>query len=329
MLRSGPGGGFVRSRLGFGLSVMIFVLAGCGGVTRQTSSSGSGGTGTAGPPNVVPVPATIQVEHVALVVLENHSASQVLGNPAMPFFNTLATQHALAANYFGNTHPSIGNYFMLTTGTVVSNDDNFVGVVSGDNLARALTGAGRSWKAYMESLPGAGYLGGDVYPYAKHHNPFSYFSDVLDSGAEAARIVPLGQLFADLGSGSFPAFALIIPNKENDAHDCPGNAPTCADSAKLAAADGWLRANIGPLIGSREFANTVLIITFDEGSDTDLANGGGQVATVLLGARVKSGFRSGTFYQHQSTLRLILDLLKVGDHPGASAGAPSMGEFFQ
>src|SRR5262249_706556 len=154
-----------------------------------------GGSGPA-PPNVVPVPATVQIEHVALVVLENHSASQVLGNPAMPFFNTLATQHPLAANYFGNTHPSIGNYFMLTTGAITRNDDKFAGIITGDNIVRALTGAGKSWKAYMESLPGAGYLGGDVYPYAKHHNPFSYLSDVLDSGAEAARIVPLGQLFA-------------------------------------------------------------------------------------------------------------------------------------
>jgi hypothetical protein len=315
----------VRSRLALGLTLMISALAGCGGVSRQTSGSDGSGPGS------VPVPSAVstQVEHVALVVLENHSKSQVLGNPAMPFFNSLATQHALAANYFGNTHPSIGNYFMLTTGTIVSNDDNFAGIVTGDNIVRALAGAGRTWKAYMESLPGQGYTGGDVYPYAKHHNPFAYMSDVLDSGAEAARIVPLGQLFADLRSGSLPAFSFIIPNKENDAHDCPGNAPVCADSAKLAAADNWLRANIGPLIGSPAFASTVLIITFDEGVDTDLANGGGQVATVLLGARVKTGFQSRTFYQHQSTLRLILDLLKAGDHPGASAGAPSMGEFFQ
>jgi phosphatidylinositol-3-phosphatase len=313
----------VRSRLGFGLPVIILLLAGCGGVSRQTSSSDPSGGGS------VPVPSTVQPAHVALVVLENHSAAQVLGNPAMPYFNSLASQHALAGNYFANTHPSIGNYFMLTTGTITSNDDNFAGIITGDNVVRALAGAGKSWKAYMESLPGPGYTGGDVYPYAKHHNPLSYLSDVLDSGSEAGRIVPLGQLPADLGSASLPNFLYIIPNKENDAHDCPGNAPVCADAAKLAAADGWLRTHIAPLISSPAFANGVLIITFDEGADADLANGGGQVATVLVGAKVKGGFRSTTFYQHQSTLRLILDLLNVRDHPGASAGAPSMGEFFQ
>jgi|SRR5262245_25714092 len=321
----------MRSKWALGLLLMILTLAGCGGISVGPNQAGLNPSPSPSPtssptPDPGPVPA---VAHVALVVLENHSSSQVLGNPAMPFFNALATQHALASNYFGNTHPSIGNYFMLTNGTVASNDDNFAGIITGDNIARALTGAGKSWKAYMESVPGQGYLGGDVYPYARHHNPFAYFSDVLDSSAQAAGIVPLGQLFADMGSGSLPSFALIIPNRLNDAHDCPGNAPVCDDSAKLAAADGWLRAHIAPLMASRAFANGVLIITFDEGLETDLSNGGGQVATVLVGASVKARFQSTTFYQHQSTLRLILDLLKVGDHPGASAGAPSMAEFFR
>src|SRR5262252_9161527 len=142
----------MRSSLAFGLPVLALVLAACGGVSRQSSSSDPSGGGN------VPVPAAVQPAHVALVVLENLSASQVLGNPAMPYFNSLATQHALAANYFGNTHPSIGNYFMLTTGTIVSNDDNFAGLVPGDNIVRALTGAGKTWKAYMESLPGPGYV---------------------------------------------------------------------------------------------------------------------------------------------------------------------------
>jgi hypothetical protein len=44
---------------------------------------------------------------------------------------------------------------------------------------------------------------------------------------------------------------------------------------------------------------------------------------------VRAGFRSTTFYQHQNTLRLILDLLQVSDHPGASATAAGMNEFFQ
>jgi acid phosphatase len=267
--------------------------------------------------------------NVVVVMLENHSAAQVLGSPFMPFFNALASQFSLAGNYFANSHPSIGNYFMLTTGRLETTDDHFAGTVADDNIVRALTSAGKSWKAYMESLPAQGYTGNDVVPYVRHHDPFAFLTDVLDSSAQQNQLVPFPQFAADLAAGALPDFAFVVPNLENDAHDCPGEAPTCTDADKLAAADSWLQTNIAPLISSPAFANGVLIITFDEGVIGDVANGGGQVATVLVGAHVKQGFRSVTFYQHQSTLRLVLDLLGVGDHPGQSANAPSMFEFFQ
>jgi hypothetical protein len=76
-------------------------------------------------------------------------------------------------------------------------------------------------------------------------------------------------------------------------------------------------------------ANSVFIIVFDESLDVDLVNGGGKVAWVMVGSHVKSGFKSTTFYQHQSTLRLVMDLLRVSDHPGNSATTPAMQEFFQ
>jgi phosphatidylinositol-3-phosphatase len=304
-------------------AVVFSFLVGCGGGALSNSGNSGGGGGT--------IPAA---DHVFLVVLENHSFSQVIGSPAMPYLNSLATQNSLATNYFANIHPSIGNYFMLTTGQIVSVDDNFTGVVSGDNLVRALTGAGKTWKAYMESIPSAGYLGGDVLPYMKRHDPFAYFTDVAGSDGrtpttQAANIVPFTQLSADMAANALPNFGFIAPNILHDAHSCAGGGLVCPDSGLLRAADAWLKSNIDPLIHSPAFANSVLIITFDEGRDTDLANIGGQVATILVGSHVKTGFRSTTFYQHQSTLRLVLDLLKVGDRPGLSATATSMNEFFQ
>ena len=295
-------------------------LTGCGGGSLSSNFSG-GGPGSG---NNLPTP-----DHVIVVVLENHSFSQVIGSPSMPYVNSLANAHSLATNYFGDVHPSIGNYFMLTTGQLESVDDNFTGTVTDDNIARALNGAGKSWKAYMESIPSAGYLGGNSGTYLKHHDPFSYFSDVVSNSAQAANIVPFTQIQADMAANTLPNFAFIAPNSVDDAHDCPGQASTCLDSAKLVTADTWLKTNIDPLINSPAFANSVFIITWDEGDLTDLTNVGGQVATVLVGTHVKAGFRSTTFYQHQNTLRLVLDLLKVGDRPGAAAVAGSMNEFFQ
>jgi phosphatidylinositol-3-phosphatase len=269
------------------------------------------------------------MDHVFLVVLENHGFGEVIGNPAMPYLNSLANSGALATAYFANAHPSIPNYFVLTTGNTETFDDAFTGVITDDNLVRALSGAGKTWKAYIQSLPSTGYTGPNVGTYLKRHNPFSYLNDVLTSSAQAGNMVSFSQFPADLAAGNLANFVYLLPNSQNDAHDCPGGTPTCDDNAKLGAADKWLQTNIDPLIKSPKFGNSVLVITWDEAQQTDFTEGGGQVATVLVGPHVRPGFRSNTNFQHQSTLRLILDALKVNDMPGTSDGAPSMGGFFQ
>jgi len=293
--------------------VTELICAGCGGVSSKVITN--------------PPPPT--ADHVFLIVLENHSFGQVIGNPVAPYLNGLATAHSLAADYFADAHPSIPNYFMLTTGNLETFDDAFTGTVSDNNIVRSLTGAGKTWKAYIESIPSVGYLGPDAGTYLKHHNPFSFLSDVTGSPAQAANMVPFSQLSADLAAGSLPNFVYVLPNSVDDAHDCPGGGNSCTGDQKLAAADAWLKANIDPVINNPKFGNSVLIITFDESLDTDITNGGGQVMTVLAGPHVKTGFRSSTTFQHQSLLRTILQLLSVNDMPGASAAAPSMGEFFQ
>jgi hypothetical protein len=297
------------------LMAATLICAGCGGVSHPGSTTTTS--------------VTVSADHVFLVVLENHGFSEVIGNPAMPYLNGLASAHGLAASYFANAHPSIPNYFMLTTGNIETLDDSFTGTITDDNIVRALNGAGKTWKAYIESLPSAGFTGPDTGTYLKRHNPFAYLSDVTGSNGQAANMVPFSQLQADIATGSLANFVYILPNSQDDAHDCPGGAPTCTNDQELAAADTWLKAHIDPLINSPKFGNSVLIITFDEAQQTDFTNGGGQIATVLVGAHVKSAFRSGVMYQHQSLLRTMLQLLNVSDLPGASATTNAMADFFQ
>jgi hypothetical protein len=266
--------------------------------------------------------------NVVVVVLENQDFGNIIGNANMPFLNSLASSNALATQYFANTHPSIGNYFMMTTGQIITNDDTFSGTVSADNIARELMNAGKTWKAYAESLPSTGYTGGDVYPYLKKHNPFAYFTDVSGT-PQAQNIVSFNQFNSDLASGALPNLAMVVPNAQNDMHDCPAGFSTCTLADKATNTDRWLQTNLSPLINNAEFqSHGLLVITFDE-SETDSTNGGGRVATILVGAHVRPGFSSTTTYQHQSLLRLAVDGLGVGTLPGASATAPSMGEFFQ
>lgn len=271
----------------------------------------------------------LQIGHVFLVVEENHGYSAVIGSSSMPWLNSMASQFDLATNYYANSHPSIGNYFMLTTGQLVTTDDGFTGTVDVDNLARELIAAGKTWKSYAESLPSVGYTGGDAYPYLERHNPFSYFTDVRNSSVQRQNLVPFTQFAADLADNQLPVFSYIVPNAEDDAHDCPGGGQSCSDSLKLSTADTWLKANLGPLLSSPQFhKDGLLVIVFDEAA-SDSSHGGGHVAMLVLGPAVKPAYQASTFYQHQNTLRLLVNSAGAAASPGSSAKASDMNEFLR
>jgi hypothetical protein len=258
-------------------------------------------------------------KHVFVVVEENNNYSSVIGNSSMPYLNGLAKSYGLGTQYYANTHPSIGNYFMLTTGQIITNNDGYTGTVTADNVVRHLMTAGKTWKAYEESLPYAGYIKPDVELYARRHCPLSYFSDVINSSTEKLNLVPYTQFATDLANGHLPQYSFITPNLCNDAHNC-----------SLATADGWLKKNIAPLIASSTFKDGgLLIILFDE-SANDNTHGGGRVAWVAVSPQFsKMGYKSTTLYLHQNTLRLILQGLGVTSYPGAAKSAADMAEFFK
>lgn len=237
----------------------------------------------------------------------------------MPYLNSLAKQYGLATEFFANTHPSIGNYFMLTTGQIITNTDSFSGTVSSDNLVRHLLAAGKTWKAYAEDLPSTGYTGGDSGAYLEHHNPLSYFSDVRSSSAQKQNLVDFSQFKADLNSGSLPDFSFVVPNVNDDAHNgTPGTA------------DAWLEQNIGPLLSNAQFQNGgLLIIWFDEADTSDTTHGGGHVALVMAGPGAKTGFQSANLYQHQNVLAAIAKYMGIDGNIGSASGASAMTEFFK
>lgn len=307
----------VAPRWRHNLSLIATVVALFGLAVFELACGGSHGLGPS--PVQTPVPAGQPIfSHVVLVVEENHSYSEVIGNSAMPYLNSLASQYGLATQYFATVHPSLPNYLMLTTGLTETFADDFSGTISDDNAVRELLKAGKTWKAYEESIPSPGYLGTDSIPYVRRHNPFIYFSDVKNDPSQAANIVPFSQFAADLANNTLPQFSFITPNLNNDAHD-----------GSLAAADSWLQSNIAPLLASPAFqASGLLILTFDEGNNADVDHGGGHVATVIISSKSKANYQSHTEYRHQSTLRLVLAGSGVTTFPGLAGAAPDMTEFF-
>jgi hypothetical protein len=158
--------------------------------------------------------------------------------------------------------------------------------------------------------------------YVARHNPIPYFTDVQNSSVQRQNLVlfqdPKVGFAHDLANGTLPDYSFIVPNLCDDAHNC-----------SLTTADNWLKANIDPLVKNAGFQQDgLLIIAFDESAATDTSHGGGHVAWVVVSPKAKAGYQSTTLYQHQSTLRLLLEALGTQSFPGAGATAPSMAEFF-
>jgi phosphatidylinositol-3-phosphatase len=255
--------------------------------------------------------------HEVIVLEENHDYAQALDSTQMPYLHSLIAQGGLATQYYANTHPSIGNYFMLTTGQIITNSDGYSKTVSEDNIVRQILAAGKTWKSYAEDLPSVGFTGQTSGDYARKHNPLSFFSDVVNDSAQLRRLVPFTQFAIDLAGDSLPDYSFVAPNLCNDAHDC-----------NLKTADAWLQANIAPLLTSATFQQDgLLIIVFDE-ADTDDAHGGGRIVWVVVSPKARRGYTSTALYQHENTLRLMAEGLGLTSFPGAADTTSNMSEFF-
>jgi len=67
-----------------------------------------------------PVPTGIpHLDHVFVIMMENHSYGQIIDNPAMPFVNgqIKSGEVNLATNYFAVGHPSLTNYLEIVGGS--------------------------------------------------------------------------------------------------------------------------------------------------------------------------------------------------------------------
>src|SRR6478735_7191441 len=96
------------------------------------------------------------IAHIVVIVQENKSASQIMGASEAGYFNRLAAEFSVAANYRAITHPSLPNYLALTSGTSagITSDckpDSCTADVR--SIADEITQSGRTWKMYAEGMP--------------------------------------------------------------------------------------------------------------------------------------------------------------------------------
>src|SRR3954470_1536553 len=210
----------------------------------------SAGTATASAP--VQANVTNKIDHVFVILLENHNWSQIKGNASAPYINgTLLSQGAHAENYQNvrNLHPSLPNYIWLEAGSNLGVTDDATPSVHRLSTSQHLTGllnaAGVSWKSYQEDISGSDCPLSYVNLYAPKHNPMLYFTDingVLDYANPGciSHVRPYTELSRDLETDNVPAYSFITPNTCNDMHDSSG----CATSNSVANGDNWLAREV-------------------------------------------------------------------------------------
>src|SRR3954447_11501962 len=117
-----------------------------------------------------PVNATAPAKFV-IIFMENHSASEVIGNANMPYLNSFATRGVRFTDFHeGNsTGPSLPDYLQLAAGSscgmttdAVTAGDPTVSSHCPTTLWNQLQAKGISWGVYMDGMPSACY-GGSTY----------------------------------------------------------------------------------------------------------------------------------------------------------------------
>jgi phosphatidylinositol-3-phosphatase len=230
--------------------------------------------------------------HVVVLVFENKEAGSVVGRSQAPTFARMAHAYASLGRYYGVAHPSLPNYLALVSGSTFGiSSDCTACVVGGRSLAGTLAAAGRTWKTYAEGLPRSGYTGASYGRYAKKHDPFLYFREVLARPGWRSRVVPLGNLRRDLAMDALPDFSLVVPDLCHSMHDC-----------SVATGDAWLRGLLPPLL---RLPGSVVFVVFDEGVTS--VRGGGHVPALGLGTAVLPASRDDRVTGHCALLRTVED----------------------
>jgi phosphatidylinositol-3-phosphatase len=305
-------------------------------------------------------------DHVVIVIMENHSFGQIIGNSAAPNINALAAEGANIVNAptdpgaatsgsHALRHPSQPNYLELFSG-------NHQGVLqdgrpgtsaeplspplpfNAPNLGAALIANGLSFATYSENLPSVGFDGDSFSTnpgqsqYERKHNPIANWQ-AADAPANYHVPFSCNQPFSAFpqdaaGYAALPAVSFIVPNQQNDMHD-----------GSIAQGDAWLKANI--LDGYYQWAkthNSLLIVTFDEDANNTPTN---QVTTIFAGALIQPGNYSetninppdaritdglitptGTAMNHYNLLRTIEEIYGLAPI-GGSASTPPITDIFR
>lgn len=271
------------------------------------------------------------IHTVFVIVMENVSWSDIVGNANAPYINNvLLPQSSYASNMFiiPGTFGSLPQYLWLESGTNwgVTNSSSEPSVyhfATTNHLVVQLQNAGISWKSYQESFNGKTCPTTSSGVYVAWHNPFVYFDDIYLSATNCTNhIRPYTEFEPDLTNNTVARYNFITPNLCHDMHgstDCPsGN--------RIRFGDDWLSTEIPRILDSHAYQNNgAIIITWDEGT----ANAAGPYGTIVLSSWAKGGgYAISNRLDHTATFRTLQEIFQVPLLYAAQTG-PDLSDLFK
>lgn len=333
------------------LVASIVFLAACNPAPTDSACGGCPDGATCGAANGIPVcrdedSGVPRFDHVFVVMMENTSTSTLLASDAAPYVHSLIDQGAFSDAYFGVEHPSLPNYLELFSGLIEDNgprecDCEPEGPVCEPNscsildhacgcpqpqpqLVDLLEDAGRTWRAYAESMGAPCNLVEDGL-YAPKHVPFLYFPSLTDDAARCEdHVVDYTAFAGDVAAGPRD-LSYVAPNLVNDMHD-----PVVgANEENRANGDAFLAAEIPQILASPAYTERgLLVIVWDENDYSGLLDPNEPIPMILLSPLARQGgFRSDRRYDHDDLLALFSDGLGV-ERLGNAVGADPLRDFF-
>ncbi len=241
-----------------------------------------------------------QPAHIVIVVEENRSAANIIGNRSAPFITALAAAGANMTQSYAETHPSEPNYLALFAGDTfgVTSDRCPVNAGAAPNLGSELLAAGYTFAGFAEGLPAVGSPACTAGKYARKHVPWANFTNVPAGNSLPFSAFPMGNYAA------LPTVSFVIPNNDDNMHD-----------GSIAQADAWLNRELSGYANWAAANNSLLILTFDE----DDGGSRNQIPTVFYGAHVRPGSYGEQInhYNVLSTIEQMYGLPKTGHAAGA------------
>ena len=281
------------------------------GPVAVTTPAGTG-TSTA----TFTVTATGQTRKIVVIVEENESRSDIVGNTGQaPYLNQLIANGKLFTNYTeASGNGSLLNYLAMTGGETTAPVPNIFQAI--DSAGGTLT-----WKEFMESMGGncatgstANVPGTSDSLYTASHDP-GFQDQVTDTCS--TNDVPLTS--STFNPASLPDFSYVVPNECNDMHTLPTNGQACPayfgsnpGTSQINIGDNWLAAVVPSLLAQ---PNVTVLITWDEGRVDNT------VTTIEVGAGVTPGSTDGNAYNHYNLEAGLYNYFGLGTAPGNGATA--------